>query len=140
MSTRILAENLAALMRHREIKSARAMSLSAGCHVSDRMIGHILNQTSTPTVEVVDKIADFFKIPSWVLLVDGIEPSDMQNAQFLKLVAGYLVSNPEGRELISSLADRELDYMSESINEPDMPSKKHRLLPPGRRRRRNESG
>lgn len=138
MSKRILAENLAALMRYKEVKSSRAMSMEPGCAVSDRMIGHILNQTSTPTIEVLDRLADYFKIPSWVLLVDGITPEDMQNAQLKKLVAGYLDSEPEGRDILSKLASRESDYAT--VNEPAMPSTKHRLQPPGRRRRKNERG
>jgi len=137
MSKQVLAENLSALMRFREVKSARAMSLSPGCGVSDRMIGHVLNQTSSPTIEVLDKLADYFKVPAWVLLVDGISPVDMQNAQMMRVVNGFLHSTTEGREILSILADRESNFAM--VNEPAMPSTTHRQATPGRRRRQNES-
>lgn len=137
MSKKILAENLAGLMAHKQIKSARSMSLAPNCDVSDRMIGHVLNQTATPTIDVVDKLAEYFKVPTWGLLVDGIAPADLQNGQLMKLVNGFLNSTAEGREILSKIADRELDYAT--VNEPAFPSRAHRVQKPARNRRKNES-
>lgn len=61
-----LAENLTALLATKPDVSRLALSKQMG--VADGTLGRIKYGTGNPTVEVLDQIADYFRIPAWQLL------------------------------------------------------------------------
>lgn len=109
-SKRVLAANLAALMKSRGW-SARELSRRTKGEVSDRYIGMILKGEYSASVEVLDQLAAAFGLYGWEIVVPGL-PSDPEAAQFLSnLVKAYLVADKEGQAYVLHVADREARYL-----------------------------
>lgn len=121
-------------MHHRGIKSVRAMC-NGGLDVTDRMIGLILAGEVNPTVGIVDKIADYFGVPAWLLLIDGIDAKDMDSLNLMQVIKSYLHCNGEGRELLARMASHEA---VQAITAPVMPQSLHRTTQQDRRRRKTD--
>lgn len=65
-SKSVLADNLSDLLARRQDMSRLDLSRQMG--VADGTLGRIKYGTGNPTVEVLDQIASFFKVPTWELL------------------------------------------------------------------------
>lgn len=70
-ATRLLAENIAALLRARGHKQG---DLAVYCGHSDNWIHKVLAGKQNVSVDDFDKVADFFGIAAYQLLQPGISP------------------------------------------------------------------
>lgn len=78
--------------------------------VSERMISYILSKKKTPTVETAEQIAKPFGLTSWQLIIPNITASLAKAGALERLVKNYLASSGEGQELITHVAEREVQY------------------------------
>ena len=95
-SKQTLATNLTQLLATKSEMSRLALSKHMG--VADGTLGRIKYGTGNPTVEVLDQIADFFKMPSWQLLKPREEASP---DPFAKLIA---MSTPRSRTALDAIS------------------------------------
>lgn len=139
-----LAENLTELLSRRE--EAR-LDLSRKMGVADGTLGRIKYGTGNPTVEVLDQIANFFKVPTWELLApkeakatkraQGLDTSLLSSAVTISLrafrkakrsptddgiaaaVTFVYVHAMSGKSLkdIATLVDRELSRFTQGVTD-----------------------
>lgn len=76
-SKQTLAENLTILLASKPAGSRIELSKRMG--VADGTLGRIKYGTGNPTIEVLDQIAGFFRIPTWELL-KPTEPESLASA------------------------------------------------------------
>jgi len=90
------------------------------CGISPRMIGHIKKMEANASIEIIERIAEHYRIPPWLLLMEGLREEDFNAKNLKKLVDSYLSCDPEGKLSISSLADREA-LLSKTVASPPIP-------------------
>lgn len=102
-----LASNLTALMQKRDWTQAQ---LAAKSGVSQRHISNVLRKMTSCSVESLEALAGAFGLPGWLLLISGIDVSLMDTSLIPRLVDYFVGAGPEGRELVSRLAEREFAH------------------------------
>lgn len=102
-----LIRNLRFLMKQREWKAAQ---LSEKSGVSGRMINYILNRERSCTIEIADALAKPFGISGWHLLMPNLREDLLRNGSLERLIQAYAQSEPDGRDLILAVAEREAVY------------------------------
>lgn len=94
-SKAILAANLTELLSTRQ--EAPRLELAKRMGVADGTLGRIKYGTGNPTVEVLDQIASFFKIPTWSLL----KPKDGELHTAIDALA--TLATPRSRAALQSI-------------------------------------
>ncbi|MCG7931927.1 MAG: hypothetical protein N0E44_17990 [Candidatus Thiodiazotropha lotti] len=111
LAAEAFVDNLNALIKYIEMESGKEPSnreISKGHDVSDRMIGKIRNRDSIPTIDKADEIAQYFKLPAWVLLLPGHpNPSQLLSGDIEQLLSDYIKSDALGRQQILATAKHE---------------------------------
>lgn len=77
-SKAVLAKKLTALLESR--KGISRLDLSRQMGVADGTLGRIKYGTGNPTIEILDQIGDFFRVPSWQLLKPEDAPDESASA------------------------------------------------------------
>ena len=106
-TSQTLIRNLRFLMKQREWKAAQ---LAEKCGVSGRMINYILNGWRSCTVEIADRLAAPFGMSGWHLLMPNLREDLLCNGTLERLIQAYAQSEPDGRDLIMAVAEREAVY------------------------------
>ena len=102
-----LSRNLDRLI-HKSGLSVREVAEKAG--VSSRQISYILKHERTPTIEMVEKIAQVFKLSGWQLMLPNLDTALAFNGRLNKLIDDFAHSSPEGRDYIIHVAEKEAGY------------------------------
>jgi len=103
----VLAENLDLLMKN---KGWSNRTLASKCDISDRMIGMILKESSSVTIEKLNIVAKPFGLEGWQLLIPGLKLDQIEPRKLTKLVTNYTATNSEGRKYIDRVAEKEANY------------------------------
>jgi len=85
-------------------------ALAKKCGVSQRSIVNILNQDTSPSLDNVEKIAAYFRLNLWHLIIPTLVDGTMNGDGVGSLIDSYQKYSPEGRAHISSVAEREAEY------------------------------
>lgn len=102
-----LARNLRVLMGMRDWSQ---VDLAKKSGVSQRMISHVLKQTTGCSVETADALAKPFNLAGWHLLIPNLPDEILRSPTLSKLVQDYLTATDAGRVMIAMVADREAIY------------------------------
>ncbi|MCG7945831.1 MAG: hypothetical protein N0C84_05735 [Candidatus Thiodiazotropha taylori] len=106
-----LIYNLNALIKFTKEMSGKEPSnrkIAKGRDVSDRMIGKIRKRESIPTVDKLDEIANYFRLPAWSLLLPGkIPPSIILSRDLNTLISCFVNADSSGRAQIITTAKHE---------------------------------
>ena len=102
-----LARNLKALMR---MKDWTQMELAAKSGVSQRMISHVLSQSTGCSTETAEALAKPFGLTGWHLLVPGLPDELLRSPSLSRLVDTYVQADEKGRSMIDMVAEREATY------------------------------
>lgn len=94
--------------------SNRQMSQSG---VTDRTVGNMINMTSVATIESVEKLARYYRVPPWLLLVEGLSEADLKDMLVENVVNNYLKADEHGRQALAILAEREA-VLSKKVSPP----------------------
>lgn len=98
-------------MKLRDWKPAQVAKASG---VSPRMVQYILDGDRTPSIEIADQLARAFGITGWQLIKPSL-PEDLVSSNALsEVLDDFIAANPEGRELIRTIARREADFAKKS--------------------------
>lgn len=111
-----LAKNLTRLIADEGFPSMRAFAPRTG--VTDRTLGNIINQTASPSLETVEKLAAYFRVPAFILLIPGITVEDIRSGRLARLVAEFAELPEPSRAAVSRVAEMEARY-SLLANLPD---------------------
>lgn len=99
-----LALNLSRLME-RAGHSERDLAKEA--KVSQKAVNNILNQRSVAKIDTVEKVASVYGVTSWQLIMPSLDIDMLVSGKLNALFTAFISTNPEGREYISQVADRE---------------------------------
>lgn len=103
-----LARNVRTLMRANQMSER---DLASKAKVAQKTVNNILNQTKSPTLETVDKIARVFGLNLWHLIMPDLPDELLKpNSSIAKLYTSYRDASPEGRNMIDRVAEREAQY------------------------------
>ncbi|MCU7840884.1 MAG: hypothetical protein KZQ94_16080 [Candidatus Thiodiazotropha sp. (ex Troendleina suluensis)] len=106
-----LIRNLESIIEYIESVTGNEPSnreIAKGRDISDRMIGKIRKRESIPTIDKVDEIAKFFRLPAWVLLLPSkIQPSLIMSSDLDILISSYISADEPGRKQILDTAKHE---------------------------------
>jgi transcriptional regulator with XRE-family HTH domain len=80
------------------------------CGVAQRTVVNILNGTSSPSMDTVDKIASGFGLNLWHLIMPDLAEDMSSGGSISKLYEAYQASDIEGRDLIIKMAEREATH------------------------------
>jgi len=89
-----LSANLTALLDTRSDVSRLNLSKMMG--VADGTLGRIKYGTGNPTIEVLDQIASFFRVPSWTLLRPTEDPAEESPSLSFDLLSKAISITQEG--------------------------------------------
>ena len=92
----------------REGLSEGKLAVKAG--VAQKTINKILNSQSAPTLDTVDKIASALGLDPWHLIMQSLPEDLICSPQIETLYSAYKNADPEGRQHITSVAEREAYY------------------------------
>ena len=112
-TTQIVSDNIKTLRDTYGISVNRM----AECGITARALASIMNEGVSPKVESVGKIANFFKIPTWLLLVEGITAEDIRDMKINHIVKDYIKCDTEGRKSLLRQAHREA-FLSKKVPPP----------------------
>ena len=107
----IVVANLAALMKHHDLKPDRLHKISG---VSSRMISFILTYDRNPSIEIVERLAKAFKIPTWMMFLPELATLSFNTKQLDRLVSVYTRADTDSREYVYQVAEREARYLPAS--------------------------
>ncbi|MCD8149304.1 MAG: helix-turn-helix transcriptional regulator [Clostridiales bacterium] len=82
-SSDILRDNLIALLNKEDAVSMRQLSLRIGA--SDSYVQKLLTDQTSPSLQRVDAISDFFGLDTWILLCDYAD-SAAESLEILQLI------------------------------------------------------
>lgn len=99
-----LARNVRLLMQLREWDQP-ALAKAAG--VSQKTISNVLNERTSVQLDVVEAIAQAFGLNGWHLIMPNLDRELLSNGTLANLITRFVQASPEGRTLISLMADRE---------------------------------
>ncbi|MGH8073682.1 MAG: helix-turn-helix domain-containing protein [Lysobacter sp.] len=106
-----LAGNLKRLMDHHELSQAQ-LSKKAG--VGQSTLSNLLDSSSpleiNPRADTIERLADYFGIPSWQLLIPDLPLQLLMNQRLSKLIENYRDAPENGRENINRVAESEVRY------------------------------
>ena len=103
---RALARNIRAHLARLEWSEAELARRSG---VSQKHINNATNQRTTSSIEVVDALARGFKVPAWMLLVEGFEDIDGVSAmQLSEIVAVWIGADDSARRAITTAVRKHL--------------------------------
>lgn len=105
-----LKNNLSILM---ERDSLSETGLAKRAKVAQKTVNNIMNLRSTPTLDVLTRLAQALNVTPWLLIMPDL-PSDMlRSHEAERLLRSYIDSNNDGRELILHVSERESRYAAE---------------------------
>lgn len=78
--------------------------------VSPRMVAYVIKGERSCTLEIAEQLAGAFGFQVWHLLLPGIADNLFRPESLQKLYENYISSQPDGRKLISDVAEREAKY------------------------------
>lgn len=102
-----ISDNLNILQERNKYSNVKVAELTRG-GVSDRHIGKIKNNDSSPSFEVIKSLAKAFKIEPRQLLSPNLdkEAGIVKDKVLTKIIDDYLASNQDGRQLIALAASQ----------------------------------
>jgi len=108
IDNKLVIDNLVYFQKKLKIKSNRKLAGLTKGGVSDRHIGNIKKNDSSPTLEVIKSLASAFKIESWQLLlpIGMMDKKEMiYEKKLQEVIDNYLASSEKGKELILYVAN-----------------------------------
>jgi transcriptional regulator with XRE-family HTH domain len=111
-STKVLLQNLEAVISDMrdQGKEPSNRDIARGRDISDRMVGKIRNGEVSPTIDKLDELADYFRLPTWVLLLPyALSSGTVKYDHISKLIDYFINSDESGRNHILSTAKHEAD-------------------------------
>ena len=105
----ILARNVKILMNHYDMTQD---DIEKKTGVSQRTISNVINPGSVGsiTTKTIEKIADYFGLEYWHLLIPNISIDELVSKRIEKVVVCYTQSEPAGRENIARISENEVRY------------------------------
>jgi transcriptional regulator with XRE-family HTH domain len=105
----ILARNVRLLMDHYNLTQTE---LHNKTEVSQRSISNLLRPGSIGSItsETIEKIADYFQLEYYHLLIPEIPLEELLTKRVEKLVTCYNQSTQDGRENVTRIAENEMRY------------------------------
>ena len=92
------------------MKDWTQMELAAKSGVSQRMISHVLSQSTGCSTETAEALAKPFGLTGWHLLVPGLPDELLRSPSLSRLVDTYVQADEKGRSMIDMVAEREATY------------------------------
>ena len=83
----VFSKNLRELLSHRSWSNRKLYLRS---DVSDRYIAHLVEREHTPTLEVVEKLADAFNIEPWQFLMKDMNIQSVESGTLSRLLSLFL--------------------------------------------------
>lgn len=102
----ILAKNVDFIIRKRDLSEVRLSKLTGG-EVAPKTINNIRNGRKAASVDTVELLAKALRLEPWQLLTPNLIDELKGGTCFGRLYKSYIQAPPEGREIISQLAERE---------------------------------
>lgn len=104
-----LAKNLQYLMEKHSY-SLRYVADKTGGEVSPKTIGNMMNQVGSANIANVDAFARVFGLDGWHLIAPSLIDDLNGETAIRSLYESYIASNPEGRNHIVRIAEREAEF------------------------------
>lgn len=110
----VLAENLRALRERHDFSSNRALYLSmlewsrTKPHiepVTTNTLRNIEKKQNSPQVDTLNVIAEFYGIPAYMLLIDGMRPDDPFLQSLDQVVRAFVSGDDKARDAMKAMAD-----------------------------------
>jgi len=109
-----LADNVRRLM---DKSGLSQVDLASKAKVSQKTVSDLLNygrtSSKSPRIGTVEKLADAFGVPAWLLQIPEIPVELLQNQRIPKLLQNFLNANELGRENIYRIAESGMHYAVE---------------------------
>ena len=103
-----LAKNLAFLMNARGVNRGE---LEKNKVITSRYISYIFNEERAASLTQIEKLANYFKIPAWMLIYKDLSLV-YGKPDIDRLMRDYIITTEKGRETILNIAEREAEYSS----------------------------
>lgn len=103
----IIGRNLAYLISAQDLSYRAAGKLTK---VNDRMLKFVVDGSSSPTVDIVIKIAKAFKIAPWLMLHPDLPALYPTRKALALLIENYAKCGDESRSYIERAAEHETRY------------------------------
>lgn len=96
-----LAKNLRLLMDSEGLSEAKAAQKTG---VSQKGLNKILNENTSATIDIIERIAKAFKIPTWQILTPNLEIEEAE------LIKSYRHAPEQAKIMIKSVAEAATPY------------------------------
>lgn len=109
-SAQIVAANVRQLMDHHGLSQAE---LGRRAGVAQTLLSGLLSRDAAaknPTCATIDKLATYFKLAPWQLLVPGMSLDLLQNDELSSVLESYAKAPVLGRQTILRVAEAEARY------------------------------